>query len=184
MSPTVPERILNAVQDILTARGVEHLTIRNVAESAHVSVGAVQYHYRSKDELVMAVMDKISQDFKNKLDTVLSSCATPQATLEATCKLLAGVDDESRTASVIWLAFASKATTSDSVALAHRESWTRVEEGLTKLLREVNPERTSDDAAMLMALLDGIAIARVTETDRMTSQRAQRLIDQFLAQVN
>lgn len=33
---------------------------------------------------------------------------------------------------------------------------------------------------MLMALLDGLAIARVTETDRMTSERAQRLIDQYL----
>ncbi|MGY4541265.1 TetR/AcrR family transcriptional repressor of bet genes [Arthrobacter sp. UYNi723] len=180
MTSSAAQRILMAVQDILVNRGIEEVTIRNVATAAGVSIGAVQHHHRTKDELLMASMDKVSEDFIQRVTLATDPGAGPVSNLVAVCRMLGGVDDESRTASIVWLAYVSKATTSEAVAVAHRESWRLMEDGLTALLQQVNPELGRDDAATLMALLDGIAIARATETKRMTSQRAQHIISTFL----
>lgn len=180
MTETAAERILAAVQQILVTDGIEEVSIRNVANVAEVSVGAVQHHHRSKSELLVAAMDRVSEDFMKRVASATDPSATPFTNLTAVCHILGGVDDQSRVASVIWLAYASKAATSEIVARAHQEAWKVLEGGLTTLLQQVNSGMTIDDAASLMAILDGIAIARVTETDRMSSDRARRLIDAFL----
>lgn len=169
-----------AVQGILVSDGIEDVTIRNVAKAAGVSLGAVQHHYRTKDDLLMAAMDRVSGQFMERVMSVTTPTATPTANLAAVCHILGGVDDESRTASVVWLAFASKAATSELIGRAHQESWRLLEDGLTELLRQVDPVLGSDDAATLMALLDGIAIARATEAERMTRERAHRIINALL----
>jgi TetR/AcrR family transcriptional repressor of bet genes len=107
----------------------------------------------------------------------------PRPCLAAVCRIIGGFDDESRTASVVWLAYASKATTSDAVAEAHRESWRLMEDALFALMREGNPALQRDDAATLLALLDGITIARATEADRMSALRAERIISAFLGRL-
>lgn len=181
MTSAGAQRILTAVQDILVERGIEDVTIRNVATAAGLSVGAVQHHHRTKDGLIMAAMDEVSRNFIERVQSVLEPGVPARQNLGAVCRILGGVDDESRTASVIWLAYAAKATTSSAVAGAHQASWRLMEEAMTTLLQRWNPGLTRDDAAGLMALLDGLAIARATETDRMSADRAQRLIDQHLS---
>lgn len=180
MTSTGAQRILTAVQDILIERGIEDVTMRNVAAAAGLSVGAVQHHHRTKDDLLMAAMNEVSKNFIERVGSTLLPEASAWQNLAAVCKILGGVDDESRTASVIWLAYASKATTSNAIAEAHRASWHLMEDGLTTLLQHWNPALNRDDAAILMALLDGLAISRATETDRMTAHRAQQLIDKHL----
>jgi TetR/AcrR family transcriptional repressor of bet genes len=87
---------------------------------------------------------------------------------------------------VVWLAYASKATTSDAVAEAHRESWRLLEDALFALMCEGSPALQRDDAATLLALLallDGLAIARATEAERMSAPRAERIISTFLGRL-
>jgi TetR/AcrR family transcriptional repressor of bet genes len=183
MTSATAQRILAAVETILVSRGIEDVTIRHVAAAAGVSIGAVQHHFQTKDDLLMAAMDTVSENFVQHVMAVTDPDADARTNLEAVCRILGGVDDASRTASVIWLAYASKATTSTAVARAHQESWRHMEDGLATLLQQWNPALDRDDAATLMAVLDGIAIARATETDRMTSQRAERIIRTFLARL-
>ncbi|WAP50702.1 TetR family transcriptional regulator C-terminal domain-containing protein [Arthrobacter sp. ATA002] len=183
MMTSAAQRILTAVQEILMSRGIEEVSIRNVAAAAGVSVGAVQHHYKTKDELLMAAMDQVSEAFVADVTAVLDPDAPARSNLEAVCRILGSVDAESRPASVIWLAYASKAATSDAVARAHRQSWRLMEQGLTALLQRLDPAFGADDAALLMAFLDGLAVARATESDRMTPERAQRLLDRFLGQL-
>jgi hypothetical protein len=84
---------------------------------------------------------------------------------------------------VVWSTYASKATTSDAVAQAHRESWRLLEDALFALMCEGSPALQRDDAATLLALLDGLAIARATEADRMSAPRAERIISSFLGRL-
>jgi TetR/AcrR family transcriptional repressor of bet genes len=184
MTSATAQRILTAVETILVSRGIEDVTIRHVAAAAGVSIGAVQHHFQTKEDLLMAAMDTVSENFVQQVMAVTDPGADARTNLEAVCRILGGVDDASRTASVIWLAYAAKATTSDAVARAHQESWRLMENGLATLLQRWNPALDRDDAATLMALLDGVAIARATETDRMTSERAERIIRSFLARLD
>lgn len=57
------DRILDAAVDIAATDGVLSLGVDNVNRRAGVSKGAFFYHFKSKDEMVMAMLDKVLQEF-------------------------------------------------------------------------------------------------------------------------
>ena len=58
------ERILDAVVKLVATYGPDTTTVRNVAAEAEVSVGAVQHHYRTKEELLVAAMTAAGDEFR------------------------------------------------------------------------------------------------------------------------
>jgi AcrR family transcriptional regulator len=51
------DQILKAAYDIAARRGLDGLTVRRVAARAGLSSGLVLFHFRSKDQLVVALLD-------------------------------------------------------------------------------------------------------------------------------
>jgi AcrR family transcriptional regulator len=49
--------IVGIVYDLIAERGIENLTMRQVAEAAKVSLGTITYHFRSKEALVGAALE-------------------------------------------------------------------------------------------------------------------------------
>lgn len=170
------ERVLEAVVRVLVDQGVDRLRVRVVAQQAGVSVGAVQHAYPTRSQMVHAAMDHVSARITADLLEAIDADRSPQENLLAICRMLAGVEDSGRPATVVWLAFTSLACTDPVIAQAHRSTWQTLENGLAHLLAQLNPTSTVDDAAGLLALLDGLAIARATEPDRMTTARAESII--------
>ncbi|MEX5302927.1 TetR/AcrR family transcriptional regulator [Kocuria sabuli] len=170
------ERILEAVVRVLVEQGVDRVRVRAVAQEAGVSVGAVQHSYPTRSRLVHAAMDHVSARITAGLLEQIDLTKPAQENLLAACRMLAGVEDAARPAAVVWLAFTSLACTDPVIAAAHRSAWQTLEDALARLLAQVNPATTADDAAELLALLDGLAIARATEPGRMTAARAAAIV--------
>jgi TetR/AcrR family transcriptional repressor of bet genes len=170
------ERILEAVVRVLVNHGVDRLRVRAVAQEAEMSVGAVQHAYPTRSQMVHAAMDHVSARFTADLLEAIDEARPAQANLLAVCRLLAGVEDSRRPAAVVWLAFTSLACTDPVLAQAHRSAWKTLEDGLGHLLTQLDPTSTAEDAAALLALLDGLAIARATEPERMTATRAWTIV--------
>ena len=53
------QQILHAAYDVASNERLDALTIRNVAQRAGLSVGLILFHFRTKDELVLAVLDHL-----------------------------------------------------------------------------------------------------------------------------
>ena len=176
MPQSTRERILEAVLRVLVEQGVDRIRIRTVAQMAGVSVGAVQHAFPTRNHMVHAAMDHVSTQFTTGLIEAIDAGQSPRENLLAACRMLAGVEDSERPATVVWLAFTSLACTDPVIAEAHRFAWQTLEEGLTRLLTRLDPTTTADDAAELLALLDGLAIARATEPQRMTPTRAATIV--------
>jgi AcrR family transcriptional regulator len=51
------ERILEAASNLFAVRGFEGTTLREITEAAQVNLAAVNYHFRSKDELAASVVE-------------------------------------------------------------------------------------------------------------------------------
>jgi TetR/AcrR family transcriptional regulator, transcriptional repressor of bet genes len=51
------EQIIKAAYEVAARRGLDGLTVRLVALKAHLSTGLVLFHYKSKDQLVVALLD-------------------------------------------------------------------------------------------------------------------------------
>jgi AcrR family transcriptional regulator len=56
------EQILAAAMDVATRHGLEGLTIRRVASEAGLSHGLVHFHFKSKAELLSALLDRLFTD--------------------------------------------------------------------------------------------------------------------------
>lgn len=53
------EQVLQAADEIATRRGLAALTIRNIARRAGLSPGLVIFHFGSKEQLVLALLDRV-----------------------------------------------------------------------------------------------------------------------------
>lgn len=52
-------QILRAAYEIASRRGLEALTVRSVAERAGLSPGLILFHFESKEQLVLALLDHV-----------------------------------------------------------------------------------------------------------------------------
>lgn len=50
-------KIIQAAQRLIAKQGVEKTSMRNIAEEAGITTGAIYYYYKSKEELLYDVMD-------------------------------------------------------------------------------------------------------------------------------
>jgi AcrR family transcriptional regulator len=56
------EQILSAAHQVALQRGIDGLTVRRVAARARLSHGLVLFHFKRKDQLVAAVLDRVLAD--------------------------------------------------------------------------------------------------------------------------
>jgi AcrR family transcriptional regulator len=61
------EKLLNAAMDVFYTRGISGTTLQDIAEAAGVPLGNVYYHFKTKQDLIRAVIearaDELHQDF-------------------------------------------------------------------------------------------------------------------------
>jgi TetR/AcrR family transcriptional regulator, transcriptional repressor for nem operon len=86
------ERLIEGAREVLYAQGVERTTLADIAEAADVPVGNVYYYFKTKDELVDAVVASHLDDVRGALST-LELHRTPKARLKAFVRMLVGQAD-------------------------------------------------------------------------------------------
>ena len=52
------ERILNAVENLVTTRGVNNFSLRDICDELYISTGSLYYHFKTKDEIILAIINK------------------------------------------------------------------------------------------------------------------------------
>ncbi|SET41210.1 DNA-binding transcriptional regulator, AcrR family [Geodermatophilus poikilotrophus] len=178
------DRLLDCVLDLLVAEGYEGISIRRVATAAGVSIGAVQHHFATKDALLTAAMDRVSQQFQQRLERRIAPGAGPAEWLRAVADELVSTGEERRPASVIWLVRMARAAVHEPTAEVHRREWQQVEDLLAQLVAAARPDLAEqsvrDEATVLLALLDGLAGAAAVEPGRVPPERAEALVARHL----
>lgn len=179
-----PRQLLDAVTAVLVEEGFEGVSVRKVAARAGVSIGAVQHHFPTKDAMLTAAMERASVEFEQRLQTRVPADATAVEALHAVADELLGLGPERRAAGVLWLARLARTSLDEPTRRTHAREWQEVEDLLTGLIRGALPaqgqNRCREDAAALLALLDGLAITAGAEPERMPPERAERLLAEAL----
>ena len=121
------DAILDAVVKLVGTRGPEETSVRNVAKEAGVSVGAVQHHYRSKDDLLFAAMEEMNRRFQHEMQQALSQITDPKQQLRYFLYSIAAVHDAVREGVVIWTVFAARASVNERLREQHSRNWQLVE---------------------------------------------------------
>lgn len=71
------DRLLNAAEQIVLRDGAMRLTLEAVAAESGMSKGGLLYHFRSKDELVQAMIDRLHREYEEEVGRLIASDANP-----------------------------------------------------------------------------------------------------------
>jgi len=86
--PGKRDRLVAAACQLVHQQGVEKTTLADIAQTADVPLGNIYYYFKTKDELVGAVIDAYSMDLRTRLSS-LDRHRTPKARLKALVRDLA-----------------------------------------------------------------------------------------------
>lgn len=181
--------VLDAVVRVLVRDGLDSLSVRRIAAEAGVSIGAVQYHFPTKDALLIAAADHVTGKFMARAESLTTKALAKEGPIAAFlvfCRLLANAEQQSAhvddtAASVVWLWYAAKATQPGAVGEAFVSGWSQTEVYLQELITELFPRRDAViEAGHLLAVLDGLAVARAAEPRRMPASRADAIIQRHV----
>lgn len=77
------EALLSAAVDVICEVGYASATTNMIADRAGVTRGAMQYHFASRDDLVLAVTDSVMTELNFRLDTARLSALPLEERVEA-----------------------------------------------------------------------------------------------------
>jgi AcrR family transcriptional regulator len=141
-------RIAEAVCSLADERGMDGVTLRDVAARADVSMGAVQRCFGTKDEMLLFALDHISEQVTERITKAddLTRVATEIALLDP------AYQHDAR----VWLAFAARAAVSPPLADVLRRNYELIEVKLERLISALGVTDAPAQTRALLALADGL----------------------------
>ncbi|MDQ8702910.1 TetR/AcrR family transcriptional regulator [Streptomyces sp. LHD-70] len=160
-------QIAEAVCLLADERGLEGVTLRDVAERAQVSMGAVQRCFRTKDEMLTFTLGHVGERVTERVRARLLSSPAQSAgsALGYAATEVALLRAEHRTEARVWLAFVAQAAVSETLAATLRANYAALQGLFTDLITEASGRRPADGvqppdaqraARTLLALTDGL----------------------------
>jgi AcrR family transcriptional regulator len=151
-------RIAGAVCGLADERGMDGVRLRDVAERAGVSMGAVQRCFRTKDEMLLFALAAVGEGVRERLRTRLHRGAPPSAAeqLERAASEVALLADEHRAQARVWLAFVAQAAVQPRLAEVLRGDYDALQELFERLVAATGAPGARGRARTLLALADGL----------------------------
>src|SRR5215469_1814973 len=81
--PGKRERLVAAAAQLLHQQGIERTTLADIASAADVPVGNVYYYFKTKDDVVAAVIEAHAQQIKTTLASIDAHHRSPKSRLKA-----------------------------------------------------------------------------------------------------
>ncbi|OAA29261.1 transcriptional regulator [Frankia sp. EI5c] len=172
---TSADALLDALVDVVVDRGLDAVSVRTVATAAGVSIGAVQYHFATKDELLLAAYRRTIDQFTARALTLADHAPTPGAYIRALLAELLPLDDARDAELRVALAFTARSPHSPRLAGLYTAGYqalvSAVAHALDQAVRsgdaaaDVDPHR---DAITAVAVTDGLAWHALCAPDALT----------------
>lgn len=82
--------ILNAAEELFARRGLRGASLRQIASKAVVDVSLITYHFKTKDQLFAAVIERRTRVFNREQNFYLEECerrAAPSMPCNLRCRI-------------------------------------------------------------------------------------------------
>ncbi|MFC7304486.1 TetR/AcrR family transcriptional regulator [Streptomyces monticola] len=172
-------QVVEAVCRLADERGLEGVTLRDVAERAGVSMGAVQRCFRTKDEMLVVALTHVSEEFAARVRTADED--SPAAALSRAAHDVALIDTGRRPEAQVWLAFVARAAVTPHLATILKGAYPQAHALLTRLIRAATgapAARAGREARTLLALADGLTVQ--TLLGQLDRAEAGRVLDAYV----
>ncbi|MFF0866814.1 TetR/AcrR family transcriptional regulator [Nonomuraea sp. NPDC003560] len=180
--------IAEAVHRVIHDKGMESVSLREVAAEAGMSMGAVQYYVTTKDQMLLLALERIGIWIGDRVTAVAARQSTPLEVLRATVLELLPLDEERSYLNRIGQAFQASSVVSENQAAAMRTGYSSL---LSFLAEQIRAAQTAGqlaahldagkEASILYAFAQGIVNA--TLVGHYTPKEVAALLDHHLARL-
>ncbi|WP_438017779.1 TetR/AcrR family transcriptional regulator [Sorangium sp. So ce315] len=174
--PSARERILDAAERLVVARGVNSLTVEAVITEAQISKGGFFHHFATKDALLTAIIDRLSKRVAD--DAAERAARDPEprgARLRAQIALAFAGKLETAAPRALLLAFIEAAGAQPEIARHISEL------NAESFARDVAEDISEGRAIAIQFALDGFWLSQALGTAALTAGQMQALRDALLA---
>lgn len=156
-SATNPDLLATALFDVAAESGLENASVREVAKRADVSIGAVQHHFSTKDEMLTFALRTLAERMLSRL-TQSPAGTDPHIVLFQALSQLLPLDEQRTREAHVLAAFAIRAVTSESLSEIRRTMLFTIRTGICAVLIGIRLPEAETRAALLLATVDGLAL--------------------------
>lgn len=181
-------QIVRATVDCITKFGYHNFSMQDVARTAGVSKGIIHYYFLNKDDLMMAVLDRVSSDIEKVLQEGMDLSEDPRKKLEVFIKVCLEVVRSTREFYQVNMDFWTQINQKDDVRKViakhykkFRETCARViKDGAEKgVFRAVDPLEYS---SFIVASVDGISLQWLFDDKVFDYDKMRRKVSEYLIQ--
>jgi AcrR family transcriptional regulator len=175
-------QVAAAVWRVVSAEGLEAVTVRRVAAETGMSTSVVSHYFAGKDDLLRLAFRLVLDRARSRADAEVRAGATGRA--QALLVTGLPLDAERRTEARIWFSFLGLALSRPDLAAEQRGAYRAWRDALADALRAEGLSESLDaetEAAGLIALVDGLAVQAAFEPGRLPAARQLALLDARLA---
>jgi AcrR family transcriptional regulator len=179
-------QLAEAAWRIIRNKGIDEVSVRNVAEEAGMSLGSLRHYFATHSELLAFSMKLVSDRVESRLRSREWN-GDPRYVIEMIVAELVPLDDDRLAECQVWFAFAGKAIADPSLGAMLRE----VHDSLYSLFRKLTDDLIRLDltkpgidaeleAKRMHAMVDGLVVHGVTCPERLTGERIKEVVSYHL----
>jgi len=164
-------QIIAAARQVFIRKGYRKTTMPDVAREAGLSVGGVYWYFKSKDEIVAAILDQCFQDDLEALKILLDSAASASARVRSFVVRYAETYSNYEWLNPIGIQFYAEAIHDPTVRLFIQKYLAHYRQALVTLIEqgiqrgEFRPVAPVDTANALLGLEEGLALLIVADPE-------------------
>jgi TetR/AcrR family transcriptional repressor of bet genes len=157
-------QIIGGLQIAMAEKGYEKASIQSIAKAAGLSSGLIHYHFKTKQEILVALINKLNNAAQDRFNRYLEHANTPTERLHAyiDAALALGADSDT-TAVSAWVIISAEAVRQEEVQKIYQESVLANILQIEALLNEVKSEKAltltkkeiKELASMILASIEG-----------------------------
>lgn len=176
--------LTDALLRIVAERGLDEVSIREVASAAGVSIGTVQHYFPTKDDMLAAAFNEVVQRIRTRITSVTLGTDV-RRNMSAVLRELLPLDDRRAEEARIVVAFAARAATSPALADIQQTVLTAINEELTEAFMlaaagRATAEQCTLAAHVAVAAADGLALHAVSSGSGMTTDQLTAALELLL----
>jgi AcrR family transcriptional regulator len=176
--------LTDALLRIVGERGLDGVSVREVASAGGVSIGTVQHYFATKDDMLAAAFNEVVRRVRTRITSVCLG-SDVRHNMSAVLSELLPLDDRRAEEARIMVAFAARAATSPALAHIQRAILTEISEELTKAFTLAAAGRATLTqctlaARVALAAVDGLALHAVSSGNGTSARELNAALELLL----
>ncbi len=182
------QEIVNGLMQAMADKGYEKASIQSIAKAAGLSPGLIHYHFKTKQEILIALIHQISEQAAQRFTLLAEAAGNAQQQLDAYIDAALALGDGSNPEAVTaWVIIGAEAVRIEEVRALYQQIIRQHSQQLSELLQQaaaengmtLSPSQTADISAFVIASIEG-SYQLATTAPAANPGYAARLLKQAL----